>query len=68
MARSLADIEKIIMTQRPVSMKEWIDLEREVDEAMREASEKEIDSFVEGGAGEILDMTCSAIRNIQKNN
>lgn len=67
MARPLADIEKIIMAQSPAKKQAWLTLEKEAAEAMKEASEEEIEAFVDSGAGEILDMTCRAIRNIQKN-
>ena len=66
MARSLKEISHIIMTERP-NTESWLALEEEVSVAMETANEEEIEVFVESGAGEILDMTCSAIRNIQKN-
>ena len=66
MARSLKELEKEIMRQDN-RFEDWTRLDKEVDEAMLQSTEAEIDAFVESGAGEILDMTCSAIRNIQKN-
>lgn len=53
------------MTERP-DMNEWLNLEAEVSTAMANANDEEIEAFVESGAGEILDMSCSAIRIIQK--
>lgn len=66
MVRSLSEIGHVIMTEKP-EMEEWITLEAEVAKAMEIASDEEIEAFAESGAGEILDMTCSAIRNIQNN-
>ena len=66
MARNLKDLEDEI-TQQNNSFEDWLRLDKEVNEAMLQSTEKEIHDFVESGAGEILDMTCSAIRNIQKN-
>ena len=45
---------------------EWLRLEKEVAEAMKSASEAEIEEFIDSGAGEVLDMTCSAIREKEK--
>ena len=47
---------------------DWLRIEKEVAEAMKSASEAEIDEFVDSGAGEALDMTCSAIREMAKEN
>ncbi len=65
MARSLLELKHIIMTQNH-SVADWLNLDKEVNEAMRNATEAEIDEFVDSGAGEELDMTCSAIREIRK--
>ena len=65
MARVLADIAREIMTQNS-TRDGWLKLEEEVVCAMACATESEIQAFVESGAGEILDMSCSAIRIIQK--
>lgn len=65
MARSLSELENVIMTGNH-TMQEWLLLDKEVDEAIAVASEKEIQVFVDSGAGEMLDMSCSAIREIEK--
>lgn len=64
MARSLKEL-KIVIMQSDNRREDWIRLEKEVDEAMLQSTETEIQDFVESGAGEILDMSCSAIRTIQ---
>lgn len=67
MARSLAAIKYDIMIER-LTQDDWLRLEKEVEEAMKSASEAEIEEFVDSGAGEALDMNCSAIREIRKGN
>lgn len=67
MARSLSKIRYDIMVER-LTDDEWLRLEKEVAEAMKSASEAEIEEFVDSGAGEVLDMTCSAIREKEKGN
>lgn len=47
---------------------EWLCLEREVDELLEQSSEENIQKFVDSGAGEMLDMICSGIRNMSNNN
>ncbi len=47
---------------------EWLRLEREVDELLEQSSEENIQKFVDSGAGEMLDMICSGIRNMSNNN
>ena len=65
MARSLSKIRYYIMVER-LTDDEWLRLEKEVAEAMKSASEAEIEEFIDSGAGEVLDMTCSAIREKEK--
>ena len=65
MARSLLELKHIIMTQNH-SAADWLSLDKEVNEAMKNATETEINEFVDSGAGEELDMTCSAIREMRK--
>ena len=65
MARSLSKIRYYIMVER-LTDDEWLQLEKEVAEAMKSASEAEIEEFIDSGAGEVLDMTCSAIREKEK--
>lgn len=65
MARSLSQIRHDIMIER-LTDEDWLRLEKEVAEAMKIASEAEINEFVDSGAGEALDMSCSAIREIRK--
>ena len=65
MARSLSEIRHDIMIER-LTDEDWLRLEKEVDDAMKSASEEEIEEFVDSGAGEALDMACSAIREIKK--
>lgn len=67
MARLLSELEDEIMTQDH-TMEDWLNLDTEVNEALAQASEEEIQAFVDSGAGEALDMACSAIREIQKRN
>ena len=67
MTRSLLSIKKDIMTGKHTA-EEWLQYEKEVAEAMKTATKEEIDDFVDSGAGEALDMSCSAIREIAKHN
>ena len=67
MARNLLELKRVIMTQNH-SVADWLSLDKEVNEAMKNATEAEINEFVDSGAGEELDMTCSAIREIKKDN
>ena len=67
MARLLSELEDEIMTQIH-TMEDWLNLDAEVIEAFAQASEEEIQAFVDSGAGEALDMACSAIREIHKRN
>lgn len=53
--------------QGAVAKNEWLTIEKEVSEAMLFATKEEIESFVDSGAGEILDMSCSAVRLMQNN-
>ena len=46
---------------------DWIRLDREVDEAIQRASEEDVQKFVDSGAGEMLDMACSAIKTMHNN-
>ena len=48
------------------SAADWLSIDKEVDAAMKNASEADISEFIDSGAGEELDMTCSAIREITK--
>lgn len=62
MARKLDQLRKVIMLDHP-TREDWLRIEQEVAEAMKEATETEIEDFVESGAGEILDMVCEGYRN-----
>lgn len=66
MAKTLSDLKTEIMTADHTA-EEWLRLNNEVDEALLQASEDEAQAFVDSGAGEMLDMTCSAIRTIRDN-
>ena len=65
--KSLADIQKEIMLNVNTA-EDWERLDKEVDKAMIEATDDEVQAFVDSGAGEALDMACSALREIRKNN
>lgn len=67
MTKKLSDLKVRIMSVEHTA-EEWLKLSDEVDEALLQASEDETQDFVDSGAGEILDMTCSAIRAIRDNN
>ncbi len=60
MARKLSELSRIIMESN-LTDEEWLELDREVDEALSVASEEEEDEFVWSGAGESLYMICSGI-------
>ena len=45
---------------------DWLRLDSEVNEAIQRSTATEIQEFVDSGAGETLDMACSAIREIRK--
>ena len=63
MARSLLELRREIMTG-DLSIEGWLRLDQEVKEAFANASETEIEEFVDSGAGESLDMICSAYRGM----
>ena len=65
MARRLLYVGQDILRGKHTA-EEWLNLEKEATEAMAAATNKEIDNFVDSGAGEALDMSCSAIREIAK--
>lgn len=67
MARTLSDLRIEIMANDHTAI-EWLELDDEVNKALLQASEDEAQAFVESGAGEILDMACSAIRTIRDSN
>ena len=62
MIRKLDELIDVIMLSNPTK-EEWLRIEQEVAEAMKESAEEEIEDFVESGAGEILDMICEGYRN-----
>lgn len=62
MSRSLADLRHEIMLGNH-SKDEWLSLNQEVNDAIASASEDEVQSFVDSGAGEMLDMICAAYKN-----
>ena len=62
MVRTLSELRGEIL-DGVFSPDEWLQLDREVNEAFTSASEDEIQLFVDSGAGEMLDMICSAYRN-----
>jgi len=65
MARRLLYVGQDILRGKHTA-EEWLKLEKEATEAMEAATSEEIDVFVDSGAGEALDMSCSAIREIAK--
>lgn len=65
MGRRLSELRHEIMTG-DLSVEEWLQLDQEVTEALADASEAEIEEFVNSGAGETLDMICSAYRKTNK--
>lgn len=62
MARKLNELRKVIMLNNH-TREEWMRIEKEVEQAMKESTEAEVEDFVESGAGEILDMICEAYRH-----
>lgn len=62
MSRSLSALRHEIMFGHH-SKDEWLELDREVDDAIANASEDEVQAFVDSGAGEVLDMICAAYKN-----
>lgn len=67
MARQLSELKNDIMFGSH-SPQEWLMLDSEVDAAIRESTDDEVQEFVDSGAGEELYMICSAIRNIEEKN
>ena len=65
MARQLYELKSDIMLGK-LSAQEWLILEEEVAEAMKVATENEIQDFADSGAGEALYMTCSALRIVEE--
>lgn len=61
MARQLSELKNAIIFGNH-SHQEWLMLDSEVDAAIKESTDDEIQEFVDSGAGEELDMICSAIR------
>ena len=61
MAKTLSDLRNEILLVNHTA-EEWLRLDDEVNEAILNASEDEVRSFVDSGAGEMLDMVCSAIK------
>lgn len=66
MQESLSELRCKIMSSDH-TVEEWLSLDREVNGAIQQASEEEIQEFVDSGAGELLDMTCAAIRAMRNN-
>lgn len=66
MQKSLSELRCKIMSSDH-TVEEWIILDREVNDAIQQASEDDIQEFVDSGAGEMLDMACSAIRTMHNN-
>ena len=67
MTRQLSELKNDIMLGKH-SAQEWLMLDKKVDAAMKAATESEVQDFVDSGAGEALDMICSAIRNMEEKN
>ena len=67
MARQLSELKNDIIFGSH-SPQEWLMLDREVDAAIKESTDDEVQEFVDSGAGEELYMICSAIRNIEEKN
>ena len=51
-----------------LSVKEWLQLDQEVNDAFANASEEEIQKFVDSGAGEMLDMIISGFKYMRTAN
>ena len=62
MARKLDELKKVIMLN-DYSREGWLQIEQEVETAIKESTEAEVENFVESGAGEILDMICRGYRD-----
>lgn len=62
MSRSLSELRHEIMLGHH-SKDEWLELDREVNDAIASASDDEVQAFVDSGAGESLDMICAAYKN-----
>lgn len=60
MSRSLSELAHEIM-QGVYDDEKWLELDREVKEALSVASAKEEEEFTDSGAGEVLYMMCSGI-------
>ena len=61
MAKTLSDLRNEILLVNHTA-EEWLRLDDEVNEAILNASEDEVRSFVDSGAGEMLDMILSGIQ------
>ncbi len=66
MKRTLLDLIHDILINEHTA-EDWLRLEREVDELFGYSSEEDIQKFVDSGAGEMLDMICSGMRNLSNN-
>ena len=66
MHKSLLDLKHEIMSSSN-TVEDWIRLDHEVNEAIQLASEEDVQKFVASGAGEMLDMACSAIKAMHNN-
>ena len=62
MARKLDELKKVIMLN-DYPREDWLQIELEVETAIKESTEAEVENFVESGAGEILDMICRGYRD-----
>lgn len=67
MARRLSELRREIMAG-DLSVKEWLQLDQEVNDAFANASEEEIQKFVDSGAGEMLDMIISGFKYMRTAN
>ena len=65
-AKQLAVLQREIMLNAS-TIQDWERLDSEVNEAISCATDDEIQAFVDSGAGEALDMACSAIHESRKN-
>ena len=65
MVKQLAELQREIMLMDN-TVEDWERLTHEVNEAMTNATDDEIQKFVDSGAGEELDMMCSALAEIRK--
>lgn len=64
-AQKLKSIETWIFDSVGGSDEEWLDAEKRLDDLIRneQLTQEELLPFVQSGAGEMLLMTCSAIRS-----